>query len=448
MERDWRDFKALHGNIAGARTAFEKTCETLFREIHKDSNVQQVEVKQGDGGIDIFIGNIGIEPITVIQCKFFLEEFDEVQYAQIRSSFSTAKKSIEYELKEWILCLPIVLNLSQNKWWADWKNKKTNEHSLKNNFIKLINGNELIDLLKKYSLYNQEFQIIDSLLAIDTNKKVTQILEGISTIPKKEEKSSSPESPVEILFNNYSKKNEKYYFERKEDNEFFSMLSSGNIWVYGLSGKGKTALVNRNLIQNNIEFISCDCSPIKIEKAEDILDELLYSICEKYSVTADGNQTNIVKKINSVLDKCSIRKNIYIVIDEISFPDKNTEGIFANYVTQLVTSYNKKNSENFLKFIISTIPEPFGILKEKEKASEHFQYLSADKWDDCLDDYIRCLVSHLKIQISDTSIGEIKKSSNNNPRLVKNILRKITRISNPSADDIKHCINLSINEIV
>jgi|GEM_PF-4165020 len=32
MERDWRDFKALHGGEEGARAAFQKACGTLFRK--------------------------------------------------------------------------------------------------------------------------------------------------------------------------------------------------------------------------------------------------------------------------------------------------------------------------------------------------------------------------------------------------------------------------------
>jgi len=74
MNRDWRDFKSINGNLPGAREAFESACETLFRKIYHGSHVSQVSVKQGDGGIDIFVGEIGIDPIIVIQCKFFVKK--------------------------------------------------------------------------------------------------------------------------------------------------------------------------------------------------------------------------------------------------------------------------------------------------------------------------------------------------------------------------------------
>ena len=96
MNRNWVDFKGLHSNIAGAREAFEDACESLYRKINHDKHVSQVKVKMGDGGIDIFIGELGVEPITVIQCKFFLESFDNSQKSQIRDSFNTAISSKKY----------------------------------------------------------------------------------------------------------------------------------------------------------------------------------------------------------------------------------------------------------------------------------------------------------------------------------------------------------------
>jgi len=159
MNRDWNDFKSLHSNISGARQAFELACETLFRKIYTGKSVSQVEVKQGDGGIDIFIGELGVEPITVIQCKFFLETFDESQKSQIRNSFDTAVSSDKYELKNWVLCIPRVIDIDEHSWWFKWKHKKIEELGNEIEFIKLVNGNELIDLFKSNDLYNQVFNL-------------------------------------------------------------------------------------------------------------------------------------------------------------------------------------------------------------------------------------------------------------------------------------------------
>jgi len=175
MNRDWQNFKAIYGNIEGARAAFEPACEALFRKIYPNIYVSQVAVNQGDGGIDIVVGDYKIEPIIVIQCKFFLDSFDHSQKSQIKKSFKTAIESTEYELKEWILCIPRVFDTNQTEWWSQWKNEQIKIYNKTPDFIKLKNGNELIDLFHVHDLYNQYFKIKDSLKIEDSNKKITEI---------------------------------------------------------------------------------------------------------------------------------------------------------------------------------------------------------------------------------------------------------------------------------
>lgn len=184
MERDWRDFKSLKGGIEGARAAFENACENLLRKIHKEKTVQQVKVKLGDGGIDIYVGELGIEPITVYQCKFFLEEFDTAQHAQIRNSFNTAINSDKFELKNWVLCIPNVLNIDETQWWTKWKSKQIKIHNKDTQFITLINGNELIDLMKTYGIYDIIFEIEERNLTREIHKNITQLVDSFNPIKK------------------------------------------------------------------------------------------------------------------------------------------------------------------------------------------------------------------------------------------------------------------------
>ena len=68
---DWDTFKKYHGGIEGARFCFEALMEELLRKENPSRNVQGVRLAQGDGGIDVFVGNIGQEKIDVYQCKYF-----------------------------------------------------------------------------------------------------------------------------------------------------------------------------------------------------------------------------------------------------------------------------------------------------------------------------------------------------------------------------------------
>lgn len=163
MNRNWYDFKILHSNFAGARLAFENACETLIRVQHPDKNVKSVRIKQGDGGIDIFLGNLGVEPIDVFQCKFFLDNVGTSQKSQIDKSFLKAKQSNKFSLKSWTLCLPKEFDIDEHNWFSKWKLKKEEEFSLDNSFIKFMSGNELIDLMKSFGIYDRVFRMEDSI---------------------------------------------------------------------------------------------------------------------------------------------------------------------------------------------------------------------------------------------------------------------------------------------
>lgn len=423
MNRNWQDFKSLHSNDAGARDAFEKACETLFREHYKSENVQQVEVKQGDGGVDIFIGNFGIEPITVIQCKFFFNELKNTQHTQINKSFLKAKNASNFELKEWILAVPRTFVTEEHQWWGKWKQKKESDFSLNKNFIKLKSGNELIDLMKKYNIYNTIFQIEDSLLIKDTHKKITEIHTQYT-------KKTTPENlkfndVKSVLFNNYRKEYENFYLEREIDEIFTTNVTIENIWIFGNSGVGKTALINRNLIQSKQKFTFCDLSSLKVICIDDIIKDIKYTLKVKYKVN-EIITTNEIKALNSVLLEITKDNSDHIiVIDELSiddtlFPD------FVEMILQLINFFNNCNQHGSIKFIISSINEPNYLQKDKQKLIEYFSFINLKYWEEKeISDLLELLISKLELNIESKFIDIIVKSSNGSPRLLKKIIKKI-----------------------
>lgn len=430
MKRDWQDFKSLHSNIAGARQGFEYACEILYRSVYSGRNVQQVEVSQGDGGIDIYVGELGLNPIIVIQCKFFLEKFGDAQKAQIRKSFQTAIDSTHFVLSQWILCIPRVLDLEHSKWWVAWKEKQIKTHNLQPEAIKLVNGNELIQLFKDKNLYNSVFKIEDSLLIAGSNSMLKDIHRKLIN---QESEQSKPEQAVlpgpivikDILFNNYTANVENFYFSREVDNKFIKNIAFGNIWVYGGSGVGKTALVNRNLIKNDFEFLYCDFGPVDMRTIDEFLNEIISSIQEKYGYNIESKPENKIKELCYLLGECSANRDVILVIDELSFPDQELEIEFAATIIKIISFYEKQIPSKKLKFVISTIPEPLKIIKDKGKASEHFQYLCANGWNNDLNGLLNMLLGSLGLKIGKPEFDAILNGCDNSPRLLKNIIKKI-----------------------
>lgn len=436
MNRDWVDFKGLHSNIAGAREAFENACETLFRKINHDKQVSQVKVKLGDGGIDVFIGELGIEPITVIQCKFFLESFEESQKSQIRDSFDTAINSDKFELKEWRLCIPRVIDIDEHSWWFKWKQKKIAQYSKDTTFIKLVNGNELIDLLKENDLYNQIFKIEDSL-------KIEAIYEAV--IPKKTEIPKEI-NPKIVLFNNYYKQCEPFYYERGIDAEFINSLKVNNIWVFGNSGIGKTALVNRNLVKNDIDYCFCDLSPINIVTSDQVIEEILCKIEEKFDLERNPTIKNNIKQLTQLLCQAG-KKEIIIVIDELSVKESILLKNIATDLMKLVVHYCNSKHEDSLKFVVSTISNPKDIIENSSKASEHFQYIDCNDWSKEIGSLFDILSKSLNIDLESHKI-DILDSSENSPRILKSIFRKIVALDNFNSVAINNAIKTTTTELV
>jgi hypothetical protein len=436
MNRDWNDFKSLHTNIAGAREAFENACETLYRKINPDVHVSQMKVTVGDGGIDIFFGEFGIEPITVIQCKFFLESFGESQKSQIRDSFETALKSTKFELKEWILCIPRVIDIDENSWWFKWKHKKITENSKGTSFIKLVNGNELIDLFKINDLYNQVFKIEDSL-------KIDAIFNTV--VPKKIDIPKET-NPQKVLFNNYSKECESYYLEREVDKEFINSLKLNNLWIFGNSGLGKTALVNRNLTKNDIEYCFCDLSPINITSSDQVIEEIIFKIEEKFEIERNPTITNNIKQLTQILC-CSKKNKIIIVIDELSVKDNQILKDIATDLTNLVVHYGNSFQTEGLKFVVSTISNPKDIIENISKASEHFQYIDCNDWSNNIEQLFEILTTSLSIDLK-AQKRFIIESCENSPRILKSIFRKIIALDNLNSTGIINAVKTTTSELV
>lgn len=157
MNSDWKDLTRIKGNLQGARHAFELACRDIFQKKFPDQQVSGIEPNPGDDGVDVYVGDIGIEPIDVFQCKYFIEGIDDSQKSQIRDSFKTALNSSKFEMKKWILCLPIELNMEERIWFNKWKAKQICA-------IELVTGPMLLLDSKELKLYDSIFEHQDSIV--------------------------------------------------------------------------------------------------------------------------------------------------------------------------------------------------------------------------------------------------------------------------------------------
>ncbi len=153
---EW-DYLAKKYKIEGARARFEEICTSLLRKKFIGYHVKSPRVSAGDGGIDVFVGELGISPVRVYQCKFFLDGIAASQKQQIKASFQRVITAEDYKAFNWTLCLPIRLSKEEHLWWFKWKTEQEEQYHLDKDFIQLQDGLDLIEDLKQHCLYDQTF---------------------------------------------------------------------------------------------------------------------------------------------------------------------------------------------------------------------------------------------------------------------------------------------------
>ena len=248
-----------------------------------------------------------------------------------------------------------------------------------------------------------------------------------------------------VLFNNYSKDVEPYYLERTIDCTFNDSLRIENVWVFGKSGSGKTTLINRNLKNNNIEYCYCDLSPTNINSTDDVLNDILCTIEDKFNVNREVSGKNIIKDIANILSRIS-SKEIVIVIDELAVEDNTLLQKISESLINLVVFYSNNNS-NELKFVVSTISTPKTIIKNISKAGNYFQFLCCDDWENDNILLLEIISNALKINL-DSSKNLILSKSQNSPRILKSIIKKIIIGKKLDNNSVKLAVDKVISEIV
>ncbi|WP_169712671.1 ATP-binding protein [Epilithonimonas caeni] len=389
MNKDWLVLVQKFDE-ASARTKFENICEGLFRKLNPKKTVRTVRVNQGDGGIDIFIGEIGIEPIDVIQCKFFVSGIGDSQKNQIRESFKTAMFSQEYEVKSWTLCIINTLDLQQNKWWTSWKNKNEETYQLSSDFISLKEGNELIDLLKEYNLYNQSFELEDSIKI----KEIHEVLvKGDSQIDIESILKNTSYALLQVR--NYIEDKTSAHIVRAEVTSIYNWiiqdipLNQKNVLVLkGEKGLGKSAILKDlyerlSLEKYNVLGLKADkfyCKSI-VELENKLFDKLLsfdkliketvgkgeklvvlIDQIDAMSLTLSSNR-EYIETYNKLISKLQTYQNIRIIISSRSY-DLKYDAELSIYNSD---SYKKISVNIFSEEEVKSILTTFNIKHPSQK---------------------------------------------------------------------------------
>ncbi|MCD9548769.1 AAA family ATPase [Photobacterium carnosum] len=233
--------------------------------------------------------------------------------------------------------------------------------------------------------------------------------------------------PKNVFFIDYTIKSKDYYKERSCDLEFSDNLSfDQNTWIYGRSGTGKTALLKRNLINLNCDYIYCDLSPVSIISKDNLWQGIVEDIGSYLDVQYDENDLT-VKSLYNFLSKCKLTNNTVIAIDEMSCNDPTIIREFCNEIINLVRYYSKKEPDKVVIFVISSIFSPKNQNFDKGKVLESFEFVCSDNWESSIGDLFDIQNKALNIGICSLGKQEIISICDNVPRLLTLLMKKINQ---------------------
>jgi hypothetical protein len=135
------DFRVRCGSDAGAREMWETAITDLVDCIQPDLAMDVAGPGGRDWGIDTYVGSLDGD-VYVWQSKFYLTFTKDTQ-SDVRGSFNmVVKKAISegFTLISWTLCIPCVLDPTNQKWFDGWKKTQFKKTGVR---IDLWNGSKI-----------------------------------------------------------------------------------------------------------------------------------------------------------------------------------------------------------------------------------------------------------------------------------------------------------------
>lgn len=259
--------------------------------------------------------------------------------------------------------------------------------------------------------------------------------EHLGLFPSKDVLISSGKEPLNsqkinnVLFDIYDSGKEAYYLNREKDDELISQLDYYSIWVNGLSGRGKSISIVRNLVQNNIDFIPvtlASCIGLSIDDFfYEIYIELISVLKPSEVVVEKRTYQNSVREINKLLLEFYRGKTIFIVIDEIPLGEDENFKEFVQMICSLFISSTLQNPEVNIRYALSSIHSPENHIPEfQNKVRNYVRFISYENWSTKeLNDLISIIESELSVSISTSKKEEIINESKGSPRWIKSVIK-------------------------
>ena len=233
---------------------------------------------------------------------------------------------------------------------------------------------------------------------------------GVSSVSGRQP-SSHPcnihEEHFDVLFEIYKKDYEPFYVKRAIDMTVESYLESQSLWIYGLSGVGKSTAILHALNRMGKPILLVNMASISPNSTLVEIFEWIYievaAIVGENSIAPPSYQL-CIRRIISLLDSYYTGQEVYVLVEEIPFTGDSFKDFVSSF-SSLVVSDALIGQSAKVHFVLSSIENPLPhvpIFQQKVKSIVKF--LEFDRWAE--DECIR-LIELIKQNITTPDIKDI-----------------------------------------
>jgi nucleoside phosphorylase len=276
--------------------------------------------------------------------------------------------------------------------------------------------NQIIAMKSAISICIEVFSSLSSFNSID----LLPIKNEVGIIPI-----DNPHKINQVLFDRYDISKMKFYLERDIDYLFSSNLKLYSLWIFGKSGRGKSNIVLRNIIDKNLTYIMVSLANCVGLSVDDFFKEIFIELSEKLepqnSNFQNSNFQNSIKDIISLLERHYNNKEVYIIIDEIPLGNDENCRVFTEKICSLFISNSMYSNCSQIKYILSSIYSPLNHIPEfNQKIHEIVKFIEIKDWEKTEStSLVNIIQEELKFCIEDDIKDEIVSTSYGSPRFIK-----------------------------
>jgi hypothetical protein len=293
---------------------------------------------------------------------------------------------------------------------------------------------------------------LSACMEIFNSYSVFQELKVVPYVVEKSEIRNLGNGNSEALFDLYDETKEPYYIIRDEDIKLISILNQYSIWIYGPTGCGKSNIILRNLIYNNIKFIQISLASCVGSSVDILFKEILYELSAQIGIKNQIQPQDFQecsKAIIGVLSTNYRGKEVIISIEEIPLSSESHFMDFSQKIFSLLISKNLSGSLDRVKFVLSSLSDPTkSIQLFQHKIHQQLMFLPMNYWNpNDINRLIQMIEVNLNFNLPVDLSKDLRELANGSPRFIKKFFRSILTINQLTEDSIRFILTETSREL-